>query len=126
MSSNASPHEVIAAYAEGLISQGEVLSLLLDGLSSSNVGDVVASLPPEWREMFIEHLQEWAKYDGGPTFTISGTIYRWEYEEDRALREHMRHVHQVEQAARSEQFARVILPAIRAWLESSSTRLHSS
>ena len=105
---------VIASWDDGRVAKGEVVARLTDLLTATNVAEVVAAVPPEWRAPFVDHLRAIAAE--GSLVRIVGGIYSYELEGDAARRAEMMAAIAGQRAAEDARFEAIIRPAIREWV----------
>ncbi len=111
------PAQIISAWEDGLITESEVMSALIDILTEYNINDVVCALPDRWRTLFVAHLREWGSYDGKePLVVINQGTWGSGTEPEISDRERMRQTHSEQQTAKTAHLVNVVLPAIRTWL----------
>ena len=106
--------EVMARWDEGMLARGEVPSRLADLLTATNIDEVWAATPDEWRARLMEHLEGLGSDQ--ELISIFGGIYAYEAESDPIRRAEMKAEVEREKAARDAYVEQVIRPAVRAWL----------
>jgi hypothetical protein len=111
---------VLARWYDGLLANGEVVDRLRNLLTATNVDEVVAAVPDEWRQRFVDHLRDVSA--DGPMIRIFGGIYAYEREADPARLAAMKAEVKRKHAEEDAYFENVIRPAIRAWVARQSTR----
>ena len=92
--------EMLADYASGLYTRGELRSRVIAWLTPTNIDAVLAALPDAWRPEIERHLRSLSGYE--PLIGISGAIYKWETEPDPMRREEMLAEHLEAQARAKE------------------------
>jgi|KBSMisStaDraftv2_1062788.scaffolds.fasta_scaffold2362633_1 hypothetical protein len=106
--------EVMALWNDGMLGRGEVAPRLADLLTATNIDEVWAATPDEWRADLLKYLEGLA--GDGELISISGGIYMYEVEPDPVRRAEMKAEVEREEAARNAYIEQVIVPALRNWL----------
>jgi hypothetical protein len=114
MAVEADVRHVIADWDEGRLARGDVLSRLIDLLTATNIDEVVAVVPDEWRQSLVDRLHDISEAEG-ELITVFGGIHSWELERDPVRRAEMQAEIERDRTAERAQFEAVILPTIRAW-----------
>lgn len=109
--------EVLELWDNGLLSNGEVLTKIVDVLNRSNIDEVVAELPVEWRDQLVaEFMTRAAVRSPEDLIDIVGGVLAWEVEPDSAKQARMREEYDRGRQREREHYWNEILPAIRGWL----------
>jgi hypothetical protein len=100
------------------VSNGEVLSVIVEGLTRENIAAVVEGLPAEWRVQVVADFHERAKAASpDELIDLTGGIFKWELESDSTERERLRAEYERERAQARAHYWNTVLPAIRWWLD---------
>ena len=107
---------ILQTYEEGLLSNGEAISRLVDLAGLTDVDAVVSAVPAFLRGELTESLFAVAAHEG-PYVLVSGGIYEYELETDPVRRREKLEAVQKARLHEQKQFDTIIRPKIRAWAQ---------